>query len=257
MKSPFFFSTLCTSDTSAVRSSFLFVLCTRPNDDIHQSCSHFLLFAVTLSSVRTSSPPPAFPTLASATTGASGFSRFVPPCLSDCPSRARFPLVVVSLSVTYAFMSPPVRFPCHLPSYILFCRSVLTPLARRTRTCTSDTYRQSSFLSLYSLNVVLFSPCTFLYLADCPACLPPLPLSRPQWAFAIACAGITSGSIAERTQFTAYLVYSTLLTGFVYPVVAHWIWSPVSWVFNPSLCRVYSFLTSLLSRACSNVPVAN
>jgi Amt family ammonium transporter len=48
-----------------------------------------------------------------------------------------------------------------------------------------------------------------------------------QWAFAIAAAGITSGSIAERTQFVAYLIYSSFLTGFVYPVVSHW--------FSPSL----------------------
>jgi Amt family ammonium transporter len=45
-----------------------------------------------------------------------------------------------------------------------------------------------------------------------------------QWAFAIAVAGITSGSIAERTQFSAYLVFSFFLTGFVYPIVAHWVW---------------------------------
>ena len=51
-----------------------------------------------------------------------------------------------------------------------------------------------------------------------------------QWAFAIAVAGITSGSIAERTQFGAYLVYSFLLTGLVYPVVAHWVWSPAGWL---------------------------
>ncbi|XP_008799174.3 ammonium transporter 1 member 3-like [Phoenix dactylifera] len=51
-----------------------------------------------------------------------------------------------------------------------------------------------------------------------------------QWAFAIAVAGITSGSIAERTQFSAYLVYSFLLTGFVYPVVAHWVWSSDGWL---------------------------
>ncbi|XP_027349091.1 ammonium transporter 1 member 2-like [Abrus precatorius] len=50
-----------------------------------------------------------------------------------------------------------------------------------------------------------------------------------QWAFAIAAAGITSGSIAERTQFVAYLIYSLFLTGFVYPIVAHWFWSPDGW----------------------------
>ncbi|KAG2279019.1 hypothetical protein Bca52824_061574 [Brassica carinata] len=50
-----------------------------------------------------------------------------------------------------------------------------------------------------------------------------------QWAFAIAAAGITSGSIAERTQFVAYLIYSSFLTGFVYPTVSHWFWSTDGW----------------------------
>lgn len=50
-----------------------------------------------------------------------------------------------------------------------------------------------------------------------------------QWSFAIAAAGITSGSIAERTQFAAYLIYSSFLTGFVYPVVSHWFWSVDGW----------------------------
>ncbi|KAA0037932.1 ammonium transporter 1 member 2 [Cucumis melo var. makuwa] len=50
-----------------------------------------------------------------------------------------------------------------------------------------------------------------------------------QWAFAIAAAGITSGSIAERTQFVAYLIYSSVLTGLVYPIVSHWFWSSDGW----------------------------
>ncbi|XP_075498807.1 ammonium transporter 1 member 2 [Primulina tabacum] len=54
-----------------------------------------------------------------------------------------------------------------------------------------------------------------------------------QWAFAIAAAGITSGSIAERTQFVSYLIYSSFLTGFVYPVVSHWFWSVDGWAGAP------------------------
>ncbi|PPR91862.1 hypothetical protein GOBAR_AA28818 [Gossypium barbadense] len=42
-------------------------------------------------------------------------------------------------------------------------------------------------------------------------------------------AGITSGSIAERTQFVSYLIYSSFLTGFVYPVVSHWFWATDGW----------------------------
>lgn len=51
-----------------------------------------------------------------------------------------------------------------------------------------------------------------------------------QWSFAIAVAGITSGSIAERTQFSAYLIFSFFLSGFVYPIVAHWVWSSSGWL---------------------------
>ncbi|XP_074289913.1 ammonium transporter 1 member 3-like [Silene latifolia] len=54
-----------------------------------------------------------------------------------------------------------------------------------------------------------------------------------QWAFAIAVAGITSGSIAERTQFSAYLIFSFFLSGFVYPIAAHWVWSSPGWL-SPS-----------------------
>ncbi|KAL2898700.1 Ammonium transporter 1 member 3 [Bienertia sinuspersici] len=59
-----------------------------------------------------------------------------------------------------------------------------------------------------------------------------------QWAFAIAVAGITSGSIAERTQFSAYLIFSFFLSGFVYPVVAHWVWSSSGWL-SPSSANLF------------------
>mmetsp|Transcript_47037 Transcript_47037/g.98630 ORF Transcript_47037/g.98630 Transcript_47037/m.98630 type:complete len:580 (+) Transcript_47037:445-2184(+) len=47
-----------------------------------------------------------------------------------------------------------------------------------------------------------------------------------QFAFCAASATIVAGTLAERCQMTAYLAYSLMLSSFVYPVVAHGIWSP-------------------------------
>ena len=41
-----------------------------------------------------------------------------------------------------------------------------------------------------------------------------------QFAFACALSSIVAGTIAERTQMKAYLLYSVFLVGFVYPVVS-------------------------------------
>ena len=47
-----------------------------------------------------------------------------------------------------------------------------------------------------------------------------------QYAFSAASATIVAGTLAERCQMAAYLCYSVMLTGWVYPVVAHSVWAP-------------------------------
>jgi Amt family ammonium transporter len=42
--------------------------------------------------------------------------------------------------------------------------------------------------------------------------------------FAGTAATIVSGAVAERLKFSAYLVYSIILVGIVYPISGHWLW---------------------------------
>ena len=45
-----------------------------------------------------------------------------------------------------------------------------------------------------------------------------------QTVFCATAATIVSGAMAERTKFSAYCIYSAVISAFVYPISGHWIW---------------------------------
>ena len=58
-----------------------------------------------------------------------------------------------------------------------------------------------------------------------------LPSGVPLWAYVIfqtvfcaTSATIVSGSMAERTKFSSYCIYSAAISLFIYPISGHWIW---------------------------------
>ncbi|MDP8264482.1 MAG: ammonium transporter [Candidatus Aceula lacicola] len=52
-----------------------------------------------------------------------------------------------------------------------------------------------------------------------------------QAVFCGAAATIVAGGMAERMKFQAYLIYSFLISAFIYPIVGHWIWGG-GWLAN-------------------------
>lgn len=50
--------------------------------------------------------------------------------------------------------------------------------------------------------------------------------------FCATAATIVSGSMAERTKFSAYCIYSAVISLLIYPIEAGWVWNPQGWLFN-------------------------
>jgi Amt family ammonium transporter len=51
-----------------------------------------------------------------------------------------------------------------------------------------------------------------------------------QFAFADTASTIVSGAMVGRTDFKGDLLYSIGVSGFIYPIVGHWIWGPGGWL---------------------------
>ena len=50
--------------------------------------------------------------------------------------------------------------------------------------------------------------------------------------FCATAATIVSGAMAERTKFSAYCIYSAVISAVVYPIEAGWIWNSQGWLFK-------------------------
>lgn len=50
--------------------------------------------------------------------------------------------------------------------------------------------------------------------------------------FCATAATIVSGAMAERTKFSAYCIYSAVISAVVYPIEAGWVWNTQGWLYK-------------------------
>ena len=60
-----------------------------------------------------------------------------------------------------------------------------------------------------------------------------------QFAFADTCSTITSGAMVGRTGFKGDLLYSFCVSGFIYPILGHWVWGPGGWLQDRARRRLF------------------
>ncbi|HET7487145.1 MAG TPA: ammonium transporter [Acidimicrobiales bacterium] len=53
-----------------------------------------------------------------------------------------------------------------------------------------------------------------------------------QFAFADTASTVTSGAMVGRTGFKGDILYSIMVSGFIYPIFGHWAWGPGGWLGN-------------------------
>ncbi len=51
-----------------------------------------------------------------------------------------------------------------------------------------------------------------------------------QFAFADTASTVTSGAMVGRTGFKGDIMYSIMVSGFLYPIFGHWVWGPGGWL---------------------------
>ncbi|MFH1541986.1 MAG: ammonium transporter [bacterium] len=71
---------------------------------------------------------------------------------------------------------------------------------------------------------IMFGGGLFLSGAQSGADIPLYAFWLFQAAFCGAAATIVAGGMAERMKFPAYLIYSFIISAFIYPLVGHWVW---------------------------------